>query len=97
MWTGGGQGWIEVLRLFRRMQLLAIKPDVVSYNILIDTAGKAQQLECAMQFFKEMRASGITPTVNTCALCQLSALSCHLCLAQACPTTCCAPLHSHFF
>jgi len=58
-------GWIEVLRLFRKMQEIGKKPDVVSYNILIDTAGKAKQIECAMQFYNEMRAAHLTPTVST--------------------------------
>lgn len=44
----------------------------ITDNILIDTAGKAKQIECAMQFYNEMRAAHLTPTVSTCILAQRS-------------------------
>ena len=61
----GDGSWEDILRLLRRMEHLGCPPDVVSFNILIDSCGKAGQLEHALSFFNEMRGRGLRPTVNT--------------------------------
>ena len=42
-----------------------LHPDAVSYNILIDACGKAQQLSKAFAFYYEMRQAGLQAGVNT--------------------------------
>ncbi|KAL8153752.1 hypothetical protein V2J09_011512 [Rumex salicifolius] len=52
----------EVSHLYDRMQRAGLKPDVVSYALLISAYGKARQEEEALAVFEEMLDAGVRPT-----------------------------------
>ncbi|WOL03404.1 hypothetical protein Cni_G12124 [Canna indica] len=52
----------EVSRIYDQMQRAGIKPDVVSYALLISAYGKARREEEALAVFEEMLDAGVRPT-----------------------------------
>ena len=51
--------WLSVLQVMQQMQAAGHSPDAVSFNILIDACGKAQQLQRAFDFYEEMIHLGL--------------------------------------
>ncbi|CAL5003545.1 unnamed protein product [Urochloa decumbens] len=52
----------EVSSIYDQMQRAGLKPDVVSYSLLIKAYGKARREEEALAVFEEMLDAGIRPT-----------------------------------
>ncbi|KAG8387120.1 hypothetical protein BUALT_Bualt03G0220200 [Buddleja alternifolia] len=52
----------EVANIFDQMQRANIRPDVVSYALLINAYGKARREEEALAVFEEMLDAGVRPT-----------------------------------
>ncbi|GFP96395.1 pentatricopeptide repeat-containing protein at3g59040 [Phtheirospermum japonicum] len=52
----------EVANIFDQMQRSGIRPDVVSYALLINAYGKARREEEALAVFEEMLDAGVRPT-----------------------------------
>lgn len=52
----------EVSRIYDQMQRAGLKPDVVSYALLIHAYGKARREEEALAVFEEMLDAGVRPT-----------------------------------
>ncbi|KAK6157915.1 hypothetical protein DH2020_012163 [Rehmannia glutinosa] len=52
----------EVANIFDQMQRAGIRPDVVSYALLIKAYGKARREEEALAVFEEMLDAGVRPT-----------------------------------
>ncbi|GMN55013.1 hypothetical protein TIFTF001_024130 [Ficus carica] len=52
----------EVSKIYDQMQRAGLKPDVVSYALLINAYGKARREEEALAVFEEMLDAGIRPT-----------------------------------
>ncbi|XP_021849449.1 pentatricopeptide repeat-containing protein At3g59040 isoform X2 [Spinacia oleracea] len=52
----------EVSRIYDQMQKAGLRPDVVSYALLIHAYGKARREEEALAVFEEMLDAGIRPT-----------------------------------
>ncbi|EAZ05871.1 hypothetical protein OsI_28108 [Oryza sativa Indica Group] len=52
----------EVSNIYDQMQRTALKPDVVSYSLLIKAYGKARREEEALAVFEEMLDAGVRPT-----------------------------------
>ena len=65
--------WQPVFQVLQQMQEAGHTPDAVSFNILIDACGKAQELQRAFEFYHEMRRSGLQAcharTRHQCVLC----------------------------
>lgn len=55
----------QVLFLFSQMREKGIQPDIVSFNIIVDSCGKAKQMGLACDYLDQMRKAGKAPTVNT--------------------------------
>ncbi|XP_072970818.1 pentatricopeptide repeat-containing protein At3g59040 [Typha angustifolia] len=52
----------EVSNIYDQMQRAGLKPDVVSYTLLISAYGKARREEEALAVFEEMLDAGVRPT-----------------------------------
>ncbi|KAL2245852.1 UNVERIFIED_CONTAM: Pentatricopeptide repeat-containing protein [Sesamum indicum] len=52
----------EVANIFDQMQRAGVRPDVVSYALLINAYGKARREEEALAVFEEMLDAGVRPT-----------------------------------
>ncbi|CAL9153903.1 pentatricopeptide repeat-containing protein At3g59040-like [Musa acuminata AAA Group] len=52
----------EVSRIYDKMQRAGVKPDVVSYALLISAYGKARREQEALAVFEEMLDAGVRPT-----------------------------------
>ena len=52
-------------RVLRSLMDAGILPDVVTYNAMVSTCEKAQNLEAAQDYFNEMKWEGLTPNVVT--------------------------------
>ncbi|CAI9782300.1 unnamed protein product [Fraxinus pennsylvanica] len=52
----------EVAKIYDQMQRAGIRPDVVSYALLINAYGKARREEEALALFEEMLDAGVRPT-----------------------------------
>lgn len=52
----------EVSNIYDQMQRAGLKPDVVSYSLLIKAYGKARREEEALAVFEEMLDAGVRPT-----------------------------------
>ncbi|KAL8474133.1 hypothetical protein ACS0TY_030827 [Phlomoides rotata] len=52
----------EVANVFDQMQRAGVRPDVVSYALLINAYGKARREEEALAVFEEMLDAGVRPT-----------------------------------
>lgn len=52
-------GSASPLQVMCQMQESGHTPDSVSFNILIDACGKAQELDRAFEFYRQMRALGL--------------------------------------
>ncbi|KAL2493709.1 Pentatricopeptide repeat-containing protein-like [Forsythia ovata] len=52
----------EVSKIYDQMQRAGIRPDVVSYALLINAYGKARREEEALAVFEEMLDAGVRPT-----------------------------------
>lgn len=52
----------EVANIYDQMQRASIRPDVVSYALLINAYGKARREEEALAVFEEMLDAGVRPT-----------------------------------
>ncbi|XP_042470833.1 pentatricopeptide repeat-containing protein At3g59040-like isoform X2 [Zingiber officinale] len=52
----------EVSRIYDQMQRAGVKPDVVSYALLVSAYGKARREEEALSVFEEMLDAGVRPT-----------------------------------
>ncbi|KAI3683881.1 hypothetical protein L1987_84396 [Smallanthus sonchifolius] len=52
----------EVAKIYDQMQRAKVKPDVVSYALLISAYGKARREEEALAVFEEMLDAGVRPT-----------------------------------
>jgi leucine-rich PPR motif-containing protein len=55
----------EACNVFKQMITKGMRPDSVSYNILIDCLGKAGQLDRAFELFEQSNGSITTHTYNT--------------------------------
>ncbi|KAL3715225.1 hypothetical protein ACJRO7_007028 [Eucalyptus globulus] len=52
----------EVSKIYDQMQRAGLRPDVVSYALLINAYGKARREEEALAVFEEMLSAGVRPT-----------------------------------
>ncbi|BFG25714.1 hypothetical protein CerSpe_119880 [Prunus speciosa] len=52
----------EVSKMYNQMQRASLRPDVVSYALLISAYGKARREEEALAVFEEMLDAGVRPT-----------------------------------
>ncbi|KAK4749833.1 hypothetical protein SAY87_027282 [Trapa incisa] len=52
----------EVSKIYEQMQRAGLRPDVVSYALLINAYGKARREEEALAVFEEMLDAGVRPT-----------------------------------
>ncbi|KAJ8429498.1 hypothetical protein Cgig2_020554 [Carnegiea gigantea] len=55
----------EAEGFFEEMKELGVKPDIVSYNCLIDVYCKSKEMDKAYQVFDKMQEGGISPDVIT--------------------------------
>ncbi|KAK2982144.1 hypothetical protein RJ640_028715 [Escallonia rubra] len=55
----------EVAKIYDQMQRANLRPDVVSYALLINAYGKARREEEALAVFEEMLDAGVRPTQKT--------------------------------
>ncbi|KAK3211109.1 hypothetical protein Dsin_015815, partial [Dipteronia sinensis] len=51
----------EAKQLFEGMEKRGVRPNIVTYNVLIDVYGKKRKLEEAKLLFKEMKNIGVRP------------------------------------
>ncbi|PON56419.1 Tetratricopeptide-like helical domain containing protein [Parasponia andersonii] len=52
----------EVSKIYDQMQRSGLKPDVISYSLLVNAYGKARREEEALAVFEEMLDAGVRPT-----------------------------------
>ncbi|CAN4110089.1 unnamed protein product [Withania somnifera] len=57
-----GTNYKEVANIYDQMQRAGLRPDVVSYALLISAYGKARREEEALAVFEEMLDAGVRPT-----------------------------------
>lgn len=53
----------EALNCLRKMQLMGVKPDVISCNVLISALSKSRYFEEALELIRQMQNFGLEPDV----------------------------------
>ena len=65
--TAGLKNLDRAFSLFREMISGGVKPNAVTYNILVDGLCKDGRIRCARLLLTEMQAAGLAPNLVTCA------------------------------